>query len=256
MRFSIFLFFIVSTMFVTGCGAAAAGQPPARVEPAAASRCAIPRTVVVGIDRSGSYALTGGGIEAVARLLERAGCPADIWYLRYIEEDSFRASAAIHTVAFKAMPPQPTAPANPLAQRSREEGLRAWDAIRRTFLKERADAAALLRSLTPSTATATDVSGFFLKAGELYSRAPKTSEHVIVVVSDLQHNVARDGDFQIPGAHVIALVFQADDPIESQALRAYWQERLTRAGAASVRFFDPSEPVDHVLDAPATALTR
>lgn len=255
MRTSTIILVVLLSMVVSGCANSASGD---QSHPASASvsRCAIPRTVVVGIDRSGSYSLTGAGIEQIARLLERVACPGDTWYLRWIEEDSYRASAAIHTVAFEALPPQPTAPANPLARRTREEGLRAWDATRRKFLKGRSEAAGLLRAQVPPTAGASDVVGFFLKGDELLETTARPSQRVVVVATDLRHNIERDGEFQLHGAHVILLVFQADDPHEARALRAAWLDRLTQAGAASVRFHDPMEPVDHVLDAPATASKR
>lgn len=249
------LMFVALFLFAaTGCTSTdvAAGSPSASTT--AESRCAVPRTVVVGIDRSGSYALVSDGIAQVARILDRTACPDDIWYLRWIEADSYGPAAAITTITFNPVPPQPTKPANPLARRAHLEALQAWGRHVAVFRAERTKAAKAIEALRRAgVAGGTDVVGFLMKSDELLVSAPAHAQRVVLMTTDLQHNVDRDGAFDLRGAHVLLLVFQADDPVTAQQLRVYWDERLSSSGAASVRFRDPMETADTVLDAPAAS---
>lgn len=238
----------------SGCSPRVSGA--AQPNEAPPSRCAVTRTVVVGLDRSGSYSLAGRGAAQVATLLDRAACPGDTWYLRWIEEDSYQSGAAITTVAFAPVPPQPTRSANPLARRERAAALGEWDRLRQAFVVERSKASAAVRALQPAVAGGTDVVGFLMKADTLMADAPARAQRVVVMTTDLQHNVDRDGTFALHGAHVLLLVFQADDPTLARELRTSWQERLIRSGASAVTFRDAMEPADHVLDAPAVAPRR
>jgi len=156
-------------------------------------------------------------------------------------------------LSFARVPPRPTPPANPLARRQRLAGLQAWERHRQAFVAERAEAVDAVRALTLGPTDATDIVGFLVKAGDLLATAPPGSQPVVVMTTDLQHNTDRDEAFDLHGAQVLLLVFQADDPTTARELRDGWQSRLLSAGASSVTIRDAMESADQVLDAPAVS---
>jgi len=247
---------LTASLVVTGCGAAgaegesAAAAPQATAQP---SRCRQPRRVVVGIDFSGSYQLAREGLDQVATLVEHAACPGDEWFLRAIEENSYYPPAALRTVRFPALPLRPSERPELHLRRQYLRDLQQWQVRAKAFATARAQQAQDIRALNAAPARATDIYGFLAKAGELLVNTPQGTVPVVVMATDLVDTAGRDSAFDLQGAVVLVLAFEAEDPTVS--VRDFWQDRLRRANASTVHFRDVTERSFDVLDALALGVS-
>lgn len=78
--------------------------PQSLLDPVA--RQPVPKTIALCIDRSRTYRDTGRALSALADWIQTTAHPGDIYYLRWIEENSYRPEAEI-TEAIR-VPPVPT----------------------------------------------------------------------------------------------------------------------------------------------------
>lgn len=193
------------------------------------------RYVVEGIDVSGSYKLTVPAILQTAALVEREGCPGDIWFVRRINDRSYDETATIYSFR---LPGPWLAVRNAFDRRQKEAAALA----EHDFLRARAEAVARLREVKPGTASMTDFTGFIAKAGELLAAAPEGSRKVLLVASDMVDTLGRTGLVNLKGAAVIVMMFQGSANIDrTQRLKRTWEDRFRKLGASSIRFLDPDE---------------
>lgn len=232
----------------------------------------VPIHVVVCIDRSGSYQdWTQPAISAIADLLPELIAPGPGWRFdfRWIQSNSYEPGAHIDTLELPALPrlpaPPPTitpwpTPENPL---ERYEPTRAFqatqqaeqerqfrdeqDRIRAQHEEARRKAQAFadrLRRLQPQVAERSDIWGCFIKAAELFQTRP-ASARWLIVASDLEEaGRQQQNALRLPGVHVRIVFWKAREAKKAQRLQDQWTRALMEAGAADVRFTDPSQGLD------------
>jgi hypothetical protein len=201
--------------------------------PAQTVRC--PRVVVVGFDRTGSYALAAEGRRQVADVLVRSACPGDTWYFRWISNDSFSDRNIIFTLR---LPPVPPASSNPFDRRSRAAAERS---LARIAQAKRA-AAVQLAKLRPASVYHTDIWGFLAKAATLLASAPQGSQRILILATDLGDTLNRRVALDLAGVRAYVVAFQSgQDAAGAAARRGFWEQVLSRAGVDRVAFIDPSQ---------------
>lgn len=238
---------LVASIFAGGCrpghtsGEAAGGPTQAS---ATVIEC-LRKTVVVGIDRSGSYtALLPAAMPQVATLLRSRSCPGDVWMFRWIATDSYSDREIIFTVT---VPTALVHCANPFDRRCRAQAAR--EAAAQGQLIE--EAARRLEATRAATARITDYWGFFTKSSQLFSASPDPAvPKLLIVVGDLVDDAGRSLPLALTDVTVITMMFKSGhDAAAHLRLRKFWQDALTAAGAKTVVFGDPSQPLDAVWDA-------
>ncbi len=194
-----------------------------------------PRRVVVGRDRTGSYALRDQARHLEAELFVRNAQPGDTWIFRWIERFSYsdRAARPIvndkSSVTIPVLPPKPT---NPFDKRA---NLLYLAQLRRVVALKR-QVADTLKSQNPPPVRGTDIWGFFKKAEELQPTD-------IVAFTDLGDTMRKEVPLNLQGVRVWILGFQSGrDPKATAKRKAYWTEVLKKAGA-EVFFHDISQPL-------------
>lgn len=201
----LFLPLIVLALF----GCAAADQPTETPDLSSsagtATACEAPRRVVVASDRSGSYDSQPVALNKLAEFVERATCPGDELLVRWISEDSFVPAAATFSAVLPLAGPPPPTPANPFARRQYEVARAEWQAMSGQLITARHEVAQAIRDLAPDKAPASDIHGFFAKAGELLAGAPSGHGRLVVVASDLEDTVGREVPFDLTGAAVLVI---------------------------------------------------
>lgn len=198
-----------------------------------------PRSIVVGLDKTGSYALADAGRAQVARLIHTAR-PGDKWFIRWIQERSYADNAILFTLS---LPTVPAAPTNPFDSRAKA----AWALKMNRINQVKQHAAQRIMQLKPEKAPATDIWGFLAKAAELLADTPADHERLIVVVSDLCDTENKRVPLNLKDIQVIVLAFQSgEDPTKTLTLKQAWRAELERGGA-SVRFLDVSESPEEAL---------
>lgn len=210
-------------------------------------RCAKPSRIVAIVDRSGSYDANLIALHQIADAIENGACPGDELFIRWIEDDSYAATAQITSTILVDLAPPPAKPSSPFEQRDHAEAMQRWSVAARAFRRQRHEVAQLLRELSPETAEASDVWGGIHKADELLANTPAGAQPVLLLATDFIDNVDRVGPFSLHGAAVRVIVYEADDPTEARARRAEWGERLLESDAASVEFRDVSESAVDIL---------
>lgn len=223
-------------ILAAGCGPRTAGPVP---KPAAEARQtqggSCPRVVVAGLDRTGSYALAAAGRRQVAEVILRFACPGDVWYVRWISNDSYSDRNAILTLRLPALP---AASSNPFDRRSRL----ARDRQLARLTQAKRAAAARLMKLDPAPVIHTDIWGFLAKAAVLLASVPGQVERVIILASDLSDTLNRRVPLDLAGGHVYVAAFQSgQDPAAAMKLRAFWEKTLAEAGVVGTTFVDPSQ---------------
>lgn len=66
------------------------------------------------------------------------------------------------------------------------------------------------------------------------------------MASDLEDTRGWDTNFDLAGAAVLVMAFEAEDPTSPKRLT--WLERFQHAGAGAIYFRDVSEPPENALD--------
>jgi hypothetical protein len=212
-----------------------------------------PKTVVVGLDKTGSYDIAKAGREQTARLLFSSACQCDVWYFRWIERNSYNDSASIFTLR---LPEIPSKPDNPFDRRA----LAAWQAKMASINSLKRQAAQRLVDLRPepdSSTRMTDVWGFLAKALELLANVPDGREKVIVMASDLEDNMGRRVPLNLKEVRVVVLALQSgNEPAKAQRKKEFWAKVFKDSEALNVRFLDPSESPEDALSFGSPSLSH
>lgn len=236
--------------FLAGCAAPSrAALQPATPTAIPESPCSAPRRVIVGLDRSGSYTLVRTALEVAAQLVERSACPGDMWFLRWIEADSYPTAAAIRTISFAQMPPRPQPPGSPVERAQYFQQLALWQATASKFAQQKREAGRLLRQDAVTTSDRTDIVGFLVKADELLANTPTGVPGVIIMATDLEDNVGQLGPYDLRGAAVLVVAFEGTSAQRTRELRQAWEQQLTAAHASTIVYRDATEPGIDSLDA-------
>jgi len=235
------------------------GQPNATVETESAQAAQNmqnqtqpkPKTVVVGLDKTGSYDIAAAGREQAARLVLASAEPGDTWFFRWIERDSYNVQAAIFTLRLPFLPQKPE---NPFDRRSRA----AWQMKMASINNLKRQAAQRLIALQPEpgySTKMTDIWGFLAKALELLANVPDGGEKVIVMASDLEDNMGRRVPLNLKRVHVVVLALQSgNEPAKAQRKKEFWTNAFKDSGASFVRFLDPSESPEYAISFGGTSL--
>jgi hypothetical protein len=211
-----------------------------------------PQTVVVGLDKTGSYDIAAAGREQAARLVVASAGPGDTWFFRWIERDSYSVKAAIFTLRLPFLPQKSE---NPFDRRSRA----AWQMKMASINNLKQQAAQRLIALQPepgSSTQMTDIWGFLAKASELIANGPDGREKAIVMASDLKDNMELRVPLNLKGVYVVVLAFQSGRQDEAQRNREFWANAFKDSGASFVRFLDPSESPEDALSFGGTSLSQ
>ena len=221
----------------------AAGQPSLAVWPLSRAMRDPDHLVPAGLLLARAQVWAGSAADAI----EYGACPGDELFIRWLEGDSYAATAQITSTILVDLAPPPAKPSSPFEQRDHAEAMQRWSVAARAFRRQRHEVAQLLRELSPETAEASDVWGGIHKADELLANTPAGAQPVLLLATDFIDNVDRVGPFSLHGAAVRVIVYEADDPTEARARRAEWGERLLESDAASVEFRDVSESAVDIL---------
>jgi hypothetical protein len=198
---------------------------------------AAPRVVVVGIDETGSYALTPLALERAAEFFKQNACPGDLWIFRRITRDSYSDTATIPVYKgqpFVKLPKVRPKPGNAFNKRGRLAYLRDL----KRFEQMRQQVAEAVSKFKPRQGViGTDIWGFLRKANDLGCSD-------IVMFTDLGDTRNLRVELNLNGARVWVLGFQSGrDPRKTVATRKRWETRLQKAGASKVTFHDISAPL-------------
>lgn len=213
----------------------------------------IRKTVVIGVDRSGSFtALLPAAVSQLAALLRTRACPGDLWMFRWIATDSYSDREIILTLP---IPPAVTQCPNPFDRRCRAQAASDMETIRQIV---EGAARRLEGAARPPVARITDYWGFFVKSSQLFSTTSTTdARKFLIVVGDLADDAGRKGPLALQDVTVITVMFQSGrDAAAHLKLRGFWQDALTAAGAGPVVFGDPSQPPDSLWEAAVSGTKR
>ncbi len=200
-----------------------------------------PRMVVLGIDRTGSYALRDQALPMAAKFFLVNAQPGDTWIFRWIERHSYSDRAAIpigenggSAVTILMLPAKPANPFDKRAKLSYLVQLRKVVALKKKVGDR-------LKSLKPPPVEGTDIWSFFKKAEDL-----KPTD--IVAFTDLGDTMRREVPLNLQGVRVWILGFQSgQNPKEAAKRKEYWRKVLAKAGA-EVNFHDISQPLPRLED--------
>ncbi|MBV9544420.1 MAG: hypothetical protein JOY61_08575 [Chloroflexi bacterium] len=217
------------------------------------------KAVVMCVDRSQMYRYTDSARSALATWIEKNAGPSDLFYIRWIEENSYRPEAEALPVL--RVPPAPTAvpvvatPGAPnpfdVAQVAQATATAsAIQAVQENAAATRETEARavqgtihqqldnwLHQKITP--AASGDVDGCVRKAGELLA-ASGGDRYLVVAASDA---LTPSGDVKLDRVQIRLVYLQCDDASRCAQAKQTWSELAASANAANIRFSDPSEGI-------------
>jgi hypothetical protein len=217
-------------------------------------------TAVLCIDRSRPYRYTVAAAGGIAAWIEARARPGDVYYFRWIEENSYRPEAELVNPLRLRAPDQPPVPqpappvrnpfsagekATATATTAQREAVLKRAQEQQEALDQEVRAAAgnyadHLRSLRPPPAGAADVIGCMRKGAELL--ASSTGDKWLVLASQMEHSGDLRLDFRLDGVRARVVYFQCDNAARCGAVKQQWAELVAGAGAADgLRYFDPSQ---------------
>jgi hypothetical protein len=223
------------------------------------------RSAVVCVDRSTGYRYTGAARSAFAQWVLRSAHPGDVFYLRWIEDNSYRPEAEI--VPAIRVPAEPTrvtlsiatpGPVNPfdVAQvASATATVRAIRGLETAAAATResvigASTEALNRQLgqllqtNPEPAPGSDVGGCVKKGSELL--AGVDSDRYLMVATSARAGAPQIARLKLDRVRLRVVYLQCDDPAECDQVKQQWSATAAAANAADIRFSDPSEALARI----------
>jgi hypothetical protein len=223
------------------------------------------RAAVVCLDRSSGYRYTGAARSAVAGWILSSAHPGDVFYLRWIEDNSYRPEAEI--VPAIRVPAEPTrtivqaatrGPVNPFDVAQVANATATVRAIRGLETSASAtresvigsSSAALNRQLgrflqtNPDPAPSSDVGGCVKKGSELL--AGFDGDRYLIVATSARAGAPPAGDLKLDRVRTRVVYLQCDDALECDRVKQRWSEVAAAANAADIRFNDPSEALTRV----------
>jgi hypothetical protein len=217
------------------------------------------------VDRSSGYRYTGTAKSALGAWILQAAHPGDVFYLRWIEENSYRPEA-------EAVPAVRVAPASTQAARAATPGppnpfdiaqvARATATVRAIQDQQTSAAAteqAQLRAasdatshavgaflqLEPPPAASSDPIGCVRKAAELLAGSA-ADRYLIVATAAADPAPALPAGLELDRVQIRFVYFQCDSPDQCDRAKQGWSELAAAANAANIRFSDPSEGLGRI----------
>jgi len=229
-------------------------------------RPAAAKTAVICVDRSRTYRSTGAAQAAIGAWIVNDAQPGDVFYLRWIEDDSYRPEAeaipvvrvapALTPASLAATPGPPNpfdvrevaqATATVRAISDEQTAAAATQAAARQAASEatsRAIGAFLKRE--PAPAASADVSGCVRKAAELLADTG-TDRYLIVATSASGGVPTADGAAGgLERVQMRLVFFQCDDADSCERAKAGWSAFAAQANAANLRVSDPSQGLGRI----------
>jgi hypothetical protein len=228
------------------------------------------RSAVVCVDRSSGYRYTSSARSAFAQWILGSAHPGDVFYLRWIEDNSYRPEAEI--VPGIRMPAEPTrmtlsvatpGPVNPFDVAQVANATATVRAVRGLEASASATREALIGASTealnrqlgqflqtnpepaPSSVVASsDVGGCVKKGSELL--AGFDGDRYLMVATSARSGAPQVAGLKLDRVRVRVVYLQCDDPAECDQVKQHWSEVAAAANAADIRFNDPSEALAKV----------
>lgn len=199
------------------------------------SEASRPKVVyVVGLDRSGSYAIMDAAIEFCINLIERAG-PGAEFIFRWISAASYNNRETISH--FEVSLPENEDTVSPFDIRAHRAQQAKKDALEQEAREVIDREIAHLRSLAPKGAKQTDIYGFIAAAADIFSLADPEAIRKLYLATDLIDNVGYEIEADLTDVHVTCIALQnKNNPAEMKALRDKWRAFFNESGAAEVKF--------------------
>jgi len=232
-RLNILLCTLLFTLVFFGCqGIKEENSSKSKIEP----KQELKRIVVLGIDETGSYGLWEQAKSMVVRIIEQLR-PGDIFYCRSITDASYLDKYTIFRLEIPFI--EETENENPFDRKSKN--LHRSQVFQNNLLKR--EACSRLAAVRYTNAKKTDIYGFLSAASDRFNLAPKGSQRILIVASDLKDNVGYSKiKLDLSGVQVAIIGFQSSkDPIKTRRLKNKWIKRLTQAGAVKVVFLSVEE---------------
>lgn len=228
-------------VLVTGCSSShklSLSQAGEKQKDASIQSQPKPKKVVVGIDRTGSFfpnISSGIALRALQSFFKSHVHPGDHWFFRFIQTNSYDASAQIPGLEHIVLPSQP-ALQNPFDVVGRTKAATARNQMDAVIsdVGKKVDS---LRKVSPVVGT--DIYGFFKKAEDILRDSDENWEKWIVVFTDLEDTIETETSFELKGVKVI--IFHSGKKLHfSERVKRNWQTCLEDAGA-QVEIRDLSE---------------
>ena len=223
-----------------------------------------PKAAVICIDRSRMYRFTANARSALAEWVIDAAHPGDVFYLRWIEENSYRPEAeAIPAVHVASAPTALPALATPVApnpfdvvavaaatatMRAVRDAQISADATRQAatiassaFITQRM---AGFLALAPTPAAASDSAGCVRKGSELLAGFPD-DRYLVIATAGEAHTVE---GLELDRVQIRLVYLQCDDAMQCDRAKQTWSQLAAATNAANIRFSDPSQGVGHIDD--------
>lgn len=198
----------------------------------------VPEFTVVGVDRSGSFKLKEESMALCRQLVQNAQA-GDTLIFRWIAESSYRNDQEFCCLTVPTPSAEPKTPGvfNKAEQIRYERALKAQREAHETAVRAvRGNALAAINNAEIKKAMKTDIIGFLVAASELFEQAPRESEKILVVVSDMLDEGIYKAETPLPGVEVIAYLQNDPDPAKMQKRRESWTNRFQTSGCSNVEF--------------------
>ena len=218
------------------------------------------KAVVSCVDRSTRYRFTSQAREAVGKWIQDSAHPGDLFYERWIENNSYRPEAEIvpairvplEPTRVPAPPPTPGQP-NPFDRDRVAQATATVGAIRAAEEQTSATRTAIAQSVkndisrqvstlvaaTPGPSESADVSGCFKKGAELLQGFD--GDRYLLIALNLEAGPPDVPDVTLDRARLRLVYVQCDDAPRCDQLRQQWLQVAAATNAADIKFFDPSE---------------
>lgn len=223
---------VFAMILLVGCGDEKSGF----AESAKSNSEGKPKNViVVGIDESGSYKLWNPVKKTIMSLIRQLE-PGDILYLRRINAASYLDDCII----FRLEIPKLTGPKNINPFNRKEKIYRASLIKHINLLKE--EACQRFSQVKFTNSKYTDIYGFLAAASDRFNLAPKKSQRILLIASDLKDNVGQKAKYDLTDTYVAVIGFQSSkNPAETRKHKEHWTQKFTAAGAEKVIFLSVEE---------------
>ncbi|MBV9579526.1 MAG: hypothetical protein JO057_13140 [Chloroflexi bacterium] len=218
------------------------------------------KAVVSCVDRSTSYRFMSQARDGIGKWIQDSAQPGDVFYERWIEDNSYRPEAEIvpairvplQPTGVPALPPTPGQP-NPFdrdrvaqatatvgaIQTVEEQTSATRTAIAQTVQNDIAHQVSTLTAESPDQSDNADVSGCFKKGAELLQGFD--GDRYLLMALNLEDGPPDASDVRLDRARLRLVYVQCDDATLCDQLRQQWLQVAASTNAADIRFFDPSE---------------
>ncbi len=188
------------------------------------------RTIVIGVDRSGSYDFLTVGLNKAARLVAEAR-PGDAVYLRWISGTSYLNEEQAARVRL---------PEGDVGNCTDNVFDNRCDTFEEALSDFKRTHVIRILALRPPAASNTDIMGFIQAASDTLATVGTGKERLLYLATDLKDNVHHQIQPDLAEVRVVVIALQTDaDPETTLQRRDTWRRIFEGYGAAEVRFETP-----------------